>query len=294
MKSVSDSYIKSFCYWCNSETNHRILHQEQTKHIPDDEDDIASDTIYQIVKCYGCDAVSFRTDYTDEESWLEDDNGRAELYHQVNTYPHKKERFHYEPSFSIPGHIREIYREAIECYNNGLFIMAAAGCRATIEAICNEQEIEAFDLEKRIELMELRGIISKIDSKKLHAVRIVGNEALHKIKKCEEQELFIVFSIIKGILNSLYILEDVYQKLSMKPITYEEFKKILLSKIENETKGKIDTLHNIIGNHKFLIKSDRTIFEQILVQEIKDGKFPALSLVNHNDSTQSNQQFKIM
>src|SRR5574341_1385196 len=56
--------IKSHCNKCQLETNHDVLHSESVKWEEADEDDnyppINGTDIYQMLKCRGCDAISFK------------------------------------------------------------------------------------------------------------------------------------------------------------------------------------------------------------------------------------------
>ena len=101
----------------------------------------------------------------------------------------------------------------------GAFTLAGLGLRATIEAICNDKNVKGRNLQVRINAMNKSGMISKSDAERLHAIRFMGNDAAHEIKKAKEKSILIALKIIEHILLSVYIFEEEVSKHLEAPVS---------------------------------------------------------------------------
>jgi hypothetical protein len=91
---------KVFCNTCKLKSNHSILKQEDRKVDDEDSGIIFFDT-WQIIKCMGCETVSFCHSYYDSDF----------LDETVNLYPLRSEDSHLiKPYYNVPKTVRSIYR----------------------------------------------------------------------------------------------------------------------------------------------------------------------------------------
>ena len=93
---------KVYCRECNKKTNHSILEQDNSlmhfkisssdyKYV-----DIQFEDNYYIVKCNGCDSISFLREYGDEEQWEIDEDGERYWYSTFTVYPEEpKNKYNY-------------------------------------------------------------------------------------------------------------------------------------------------------------------------------------------------------
>jgi hypothetical protein len=175
---------------------------------------------YRLIRCLGCDSISLVKKSWFSEDWDPIDNGITYSY-----YPSFKKKVALEND-DIPEKIAMIYKESIDAYNSGAYILVAAGLRAVIEAICSSKKIDrgtvpyknggkntSKNLEGKIHGLMDEGYVSPRQLEALHELRFLGNTALHEIDKPTELQINIAFSIIESIIEVIYGFEDKSKKL---------------------------------------------------------------------------------
>lgn len=210
--------MKVLCTKCNCETNHKAL-REESRLFQNDEEYIMARGTWQIVQCNGCETITFREVWTNNEDF--DENGPIE---DITIYPPRQKDMHpIKPFYEVPLSIRSIYRESIDAFNNGLLVLCSGGLRAVIEGICNHEKIVGgpVEIEKKgvktiVRKKDLQGKISGLFEKSLltkdhaeilHAHRFLGNDALHQLDMPRKSELKIAIEIIEHTLEILYELK---------------------------------------------------------------------------------------
>lgn len=286
-----DKRLRCYCDQCNRETNHTVMYS--TKQKSDDEDYWWQST-YSIVKCMGCDNIQFHKEDIDEDDVREDINGDLSYFPTISVFPiHQKKVDPIKDTWRLPGIVQTLYKETMDCLNNGALQLAAAGFRATIEAICQDNGIEGKTLETKINNMAKSHLITTADRDNLHAIRFIGNDSIHGIKKYSEAQVIIVAHIVNAILTTHYLIAHEVKDLDVKPISkYPEFEKFLLDLLDNQPSGKVDTLRNFVKNERRIIKEDLPGFETELHKRINEGKFVKLSLCAPPQTGRS-QQYKV-
>lgn len=270
--------IDTYCHSCKQKTHHKILFSKEVNKGCDDE--IYGSTEYCIVQCCGCDSISFlRIDF--DESWA-DENGN--MIPVLSSYPYREG--HAEPisSWLMPRRICEVYCEALNAYNNNCPILAAAGFRATIEAICKSKEIAGTDLRVRINNLQKKGYITLQDRDRLHTIRFMGNDSIHEMKAPEEKDLALVLEIVNNTLNNLYVLEDKTRGMEKTISSFKNFLQALAIHLFDYNQGDVATLKDILNNDRRIMDEDRTRFEAELQDLIRDGGYTKLSLGQINAS----------
>ena len=220
--------MRAFCIDCKRETNHQVLQEIVKKY---NTEDIWAEGTWQIIECNGCEYVSFR------EVWESSEDIDPEEGHPLETvklYPiRNKETLSLKNFYNVPFKIRNIYREMIDAFNNGLLILSAGGLRATIEGICNNENItdgpvelnrlgikttkRKKDLQGKISGLFEKGLLTKTHAEILHEHRFLGNEALHSLDQPSIEELKIAIEIVEITLENIYELSEMasdlrYQK----------------------------------------------------------------------------------
>ena len=149
---------KLFCNTCRQHTNHKEVRSYSQTHWPENTPGMQIDYakgIWEIIQCAGCDSVSFR------ELWYTSEDG---VSHEgpvptVYRYPEADEDQLAVKCFrQAPYNINRIYEESIQSFNIGNYILCAAGLRAVIEGICEEEiakneqmtSKKFYNLEKKI------------------------------------------------------------------------------------------------------------------------------------------------
>src|SRR5690606_15412486 len=91
---------------------------------------------------------------------------------------HKRLKNFYE----IPERIRIVYNETLECLKSKCYLLAGAGLRAIIEAICLDQKITGKELAVKINNLTKSKLITEKDSYRLHSIRFLGNDSVHEME----------------------------------------------------------------------------------------------------------------
>ncbi len=203
---MSDTTIKNYCIICSRPTNHTVL----TEHTESERDEYSRDLKYQVIRCAGCNHISFREVFVDLETTYVDESGKTcRVPETVRCYPkfiknHKKiNDTHY-----FPPAVANVYNEVIHALQEEAFILASMGLRLTIEAICRDQGIRGKNLQQKISKLAAEGHISKRDAVRLCAVRFMGNDPSQEIIGPGKKSIEIALQILEHLLSTVYILTN--------------------------------------------------------------------------------------
>ena len=238
--------IKVFCSQCSLLTNHEVMQSvdvagnQVISYGGYEEYGIAWKNAYQIIRCQGCDSITFRHEHWSSEEEIQIAENEWENGETVQLYPERSIDSRIEKEFSnLPHLLREIYHESVNCYNNNLRILCAAGLRAIIEGICSSQKItdgpvykedgitpalkkdgitsvRSNKLDGQIAGLHEKGILTKASADILHEYRFLGNEAMHELHKPTKEVLGLAMDIIEHMLNDLYDIPDKAEDLRQK------------------------------------------------------------------------------
>ena len=192
--------MKLFCNFCRRYTNHRVVQSHGQTYTPEDDPDMPVDYVegtWEIIQCAGCDWGSFR-----ELLFTSEDLEPTET-----CYPEAdKDRLAVKTFRQAPDNINRIYKESIRSFNIGNFILCSVGLRAVIEGICEEAITteEAKNLCKKIDELHKQGILAKKHAKILHALRSIGNKAVHELSTPPQDDLKAAIEIVEHTLENLY------------------------------------------------------------------------------------------
>ncbi|MFD2334388.1 DUF4145 domain-containing protein [Cohnella sp. GCM10020058] len=286
--------MKNYCVKCHNETNHDILE----KHVRNQRDEYLCDEYYYIVKCMGCENITFRYEFHDIDGGYPTDNDDGGWYvpTTVSTYPNViKNHRPIQEMYYVPETLKELYQQSISAYKEGAKILAGLGFRGIIEAICNEQTISGDNLQERIGKLADNGIISRMNADLLHAIRFLGNDAAHEIKNPSDQQLSVALRIIEHMINSLYILEREAEGVFETVLAnYGELEPILKTCIKSKVAGDELTLKEILGRHFRRLFQHLGTIESDLIDAITNGKQPLLTLGKTVTSAKKTLQYYVV
>lgn len=230
--------MKILCSICKTLTNHETLFKKETT-VDDNENQISFYDSWEVIQCKGCEDISFRQTSSNSDAY---DEETGESYETIKIYPFRGEDLLPLKSFyNAPLKVRAIYRETIDAFNNGLYLLCAGGLRATIESICTAEGIlkgpvektkpdgskkieQSKDLMGKINGLHEKGIIAKKQSDILHEHRYLGNDALHSLEAPTKNALKIAIEIVEHTIDSLYELENKAGELTWQRIKRENKK----------------------------------------------------------------------
>src|SRR5690554_1229479 len=239
--------MKAFCRNCEGERNHKEIYSKKIN--GNQNDYLFWFESYQIIECLGCENISFRTIYGNSEMVDTNEYGEEIYWEEINIYPRflKKGTEIFDVNY-LPKKIREIYLETVNALKNDLFILASAGLRACIEAICIDKKIVKSNLSDKINSLSEKGYLTVNDSNMLHSIRFLGNDVLHNIDKPDQHTVYILFEIVNHTLESLYIKDR-----KMKDSNYliinniDSFLKAIRNNIKEEQIDHLFTLNEIVS-----------------------------------------------
>lgn len=279
---------KYFCRQCKGIRNQSELHKVE-KRGGDDDDFFQWIDRYLIIECDGCETISFLNIYGNSEMTEYNDEGDQVYYYDKFIYPYPLEKsYEIEPLSDLPEKIRIIYSETINALKANSYILTAGGLRAIIEALCNHLKIRQDTLEERINLLNKKGHLTVSESKRLHSIRFLGNDALHEIAKPKKEHLYLLLDIINHLLVNLFINDKkIKGQIETQIDRYEDFLRLVKNKITKEMINKQYSLKQILDKSKRLLPKGKIAeFEDQLIEEINNKNLTFLKLVlkgEHNN-----------
>lgn len=283
----------NFCNNCNKETNYEILTQYEKSY----NDEYRCTFKYQVVKCKGCDEISFRQEFHDiEAAYPAFDRFSGEEWTvpvKIDIYPKAQKHKLIDGSEFIPTEIYNAYKQTLIAYREEATILAGIGFRAIIEAICAEQSVKERNLQASITKLNKNGILSKRDTNLLHSIRFLGNDAAHEIKEPKSGQLETTLKIIEHLLLSLYVLpNDVARVMETVVEAYEEFEKLLVGSIANYKSGDEVPLRELLGNSTRRFIDNFSNLQNELNSRIASDNFKALKFGKQDDQAGSNKKIQ--
>ena len=274
---MPEEVIWSDCRECKRSTKHTII---GTKEQRSDPDYYNSKTAYLLIQCNGCETISFRKEFHDFEEYYQTGPDEWEHPIDVEIFPHHiNDHMHIDSMSDVSDIVTRIYEESLLAIQEGAYTLAGLGLRATIEAICNDKEIKGKNLQVRINAMNRVGLISKSDADRLHAIRFMGNDAAHEIKKAKKKSVFIALKIIEHVILSVYVLESEVNKYLEKPITtIDEALPVLKKNLKDMEDNSTFTLSKWLGNAKRRILENYEEIEAGLIARIQQNEIEGVML----------------
>lgn len=102
--------------------------------------------------------------------------------------------------------LKQIYKEAITCFNSGSLLLCTAGLRALLEGVCEDKHIKGKNLHDKIN--NLHPLLSnKNIVKNLHHFRFTGNQAVHRLESPTRSDTKLAIEVMEDLLNFLYELD---------------------------------------------------------------------------------------
>jgi len=114
-----------------------------------------------------------------------------------------------------------MYKETIDALNANIKTLAGGGLRATVEAICLDNQITDGNLQSKIDELAKRSLLTIAQADLLHQERYLGNAALHELTTPSAQDIEDGLRIVEGLINTIYILPSKAKRLKER----REFKK---------------------------------------------------------------------
>ncbi|CAN1556204.1 Domain of unknown function DUF4145 [Sphingomonadaceae bacterium] len=293
VKSKKAETVQSDCNHCGKSIRHDILCEATS----DGGSEYHCWIRHAVIECRGCGKKSFQYHFKDFENAYPSGDGEWDVPEDVECYP----RFE-DPTLQIdgielvPNVVSSIYTETVSAIQEGAYILAGLGLRGTIEAVCNNQSISGRTLEVRIKGLVSKGFISAKDAERLHAIRFLGNDAAHEIKKPEKSQIVVAVKIVKHLIASVYTLQhEADGKLDTLINDYDQYKSLIMTKLSTVAQGDELPLVAILGREIRRIGDARSDLETSLIADITSGGVTFLTIGkmdNYSGSKDALQHYK--
>lgn len=211
LDTTNDKMREVVCKRCNNTTNHKVCRSVISSW---GNEDIQGEDKYEIIRCLGCDGISFRIGSSNSEDFHEDDDGNYFHQEYEEIYPNRlMGRVALKDIYSLPDKVRTIYTETHAALCTRLKILAGVGIRALIEAVCSEENTKGGNLEIKIDDLIKKEVLTKKNAEILHKTRLLGNAAAHEVKAPSDSELDVAFDIVENLLETVYIIPKKAERL---------------------------------------------------------------------------------
>ena len=283
--------IDCYCPICKHKTHHEIL-GEGINYSPND--DYYYKETCRVVRCCGCDNVSFNQEILEESNVEYNEDGYEVLVPIYKSYPIKDNYIEPLRTWDIPSLIGKAYKESVEALNNGSLLLASIGFRATIEALCIENGFDKGTLITKINKLRDKGIITAADCERLHEARFMGNESAHQIQEPDREHILIVLEVVNNILNNLYIIDRKFKEvIEYRFKDYDEFQSMIEKGVAEHKKGDEGTVYMFLPDERKYKKEDLDKYETEMQIRIADGRLSCLSVLPKNDKNKYRQGYRV-
>ncbi|MEY4602543.1 MAG: hypothetical protein RL292_484 [Candidatus Parcubacteria bacterium] len=211
LDKTKDEIREVVCNRCDNTTNHVVCGSVEFSW---DQGDIQGVDVYEIIRCSGCDSVSFRISSSNSEDYDQDDEGNYVHFETEEVYPSRlMGRTALDSVYSLPEKVRLIYKETHAALCSKLKILTGVGIRALVEAVCSAESAKGRTLENKIDDLVKKGILTAKNAQILHRTRLLGNRAAHEIEAPSDPELDVAFDIVENLLETVYIIPKKAERL---------------------------------------------------------------------------------
>jgi len=222
------------CASCGHQNRkHRILHEKTVDIFTAEDEPPEFNEHHRLVQCMGCETIKYVISKSD---WFT--HPEAPPWENVETdfkvYPGapganqqrlpaitQDEATDDEGKLLIPASVWKMYKETIDALNANIKTLAGGGLRATVEAICLDNQITDGNLQSKIDELAKRSLLTIAQAELLHEERYLGNAALHELTTPSAQDIEDGLRIVEGLINTIYILPSKAKRLKER----REFKK---------------------------------------------------------------------
>jgi len=203
--------LECACRECDRSTKHEIVTEATLAGASGSRDyEIYWATEYQVVRCLGCETVSFRrTNSNSEDGYIQtgEDEWVENIHEEIYPIPYDG-RQPISDAHLLPDKIQRIYEESLGALNNRQEVLCGIGVRAIIETVCKDKSAAGSDLYSKINSLVSQGVLTQDGADILHKLRTLGNNAAHEVKPHTPKELGLAFDVVDHLLLGVYILPE--------------------------------------------------------------------------------------
>lgn len=203
MAKMNEAIAKIHCNSCRSKTRHTIVasHTNEGSAPISNEYSVDWSTIYEILKCLGCEAVSVRRRHYFSE-WNPGDV-------EETFYPPRVGRPLPPWKDKLPDGIVAMLEEVYASLQADSQRLAMMGARALIDMVMLKEVGDVGSFAKKLAALEKAGLVSTKDCTVLEAALDVGNAASHRGHRPKAQHVATVMDIVEHLLHATVLQSEV-------------------------------------------------------------------------------------
>lgn len=197
------------CAECKRKTKHEVLHSIDMTGQEDwgENDWYGWEMCYQIIRCKGCESISFRTASSNSEDHEQIGHDEWDTPIHEDLFPSRSKGRIYKYDFKyLPVNVYGIYHETIQALNGEQAILTGIGIRAIIEAICKDKNTHSTNLQNKIDELVTMGVLTRDGADILHKLRVIGNLAAHEVKPHTNEQLSTALDVVEHLFEGVYVL----------------------------------------------------------------------------------------
>lgn len=209
------------CNGCGKKTHHVYLAAAEISG-EDQQDETWWFVHYEVLRCGGCQQISFRKRFVFSE-W-QSFAPNEPVVSEDTYYPPRESRKRPEWMRMLPEGLQEVLGEVYAALQNGSRFLAAVGARTALDIVLVDKVGDKGTFKAKLRALQDAGHVSNHEREMLEILTDAGNASAHRGFRPEEADLITVMDILEGVLEKLYVA----------PARQQD-----LAKRANELKGKV-------------------------------------------------------
>ena len=193
---ADEKIARSHCNQCGCETKHHVVavRQQQGSQTIEEDFTIHWRNTYSLLECCGCEEISVK-----RTSWFSEDPDCE----NVEYYPTRVPRRQPPWLEDIPEATAELMREIYGALQADQRRLALMGARTVIDGLLLRQVGDSGTFAKRLDALEDKGFLSKINRETLEAALNAGHAAAHRAYKSDTANLNLVIGHCRTTVSAV-------------------------------------------------------------------------------------------
>lgn len=203
--------IDCMCRDCHRSTRHEIITEVTANgHWDRGGHEVSWETEYQIVRCRGCEGLSFRRDHSHSEDMgtqIGEDEWEVTNHEELFPSPHSGRQPICDARL-LPDKVQIIYTETLVALNGQQEVLCGIGIRAILETVCKNKNAKGSNLFEKIGSLVALGVLTQDGVTILQKLRTLGNDSAHDVKPHTSKELGLAFDVLDHLMLGVYIIPE--------------------------------------------------------------------------------------
>jgi hypothetical protein len=206
MANLMQKITQAHCNRCGHSTNHDIIAAEKQGDSEDVEHGVNWCDLYEMLKCRGCDSVTMRHTFGDEQTDVVYYPPAISRRAPVWTNDILSRVFHL--SRSIPASVCALMREIYTAVQNDSRRLAAMGIRAALEQVMIDKVGDKGRFKANVDALQQAGYLSMRQAFDLNSILDAGHATVHRGWEPTNDDIATLLDIAESIIESAYLHEN--------------------------------------------------------------------------------------